>query len=60
MLEEGAQAGTGEPRRSTQLTDGQLKKCGSGASKIGIMVTERTKYLIYIRGTAYSRLCIDQ
>lgn len=43
MLEDRAQAGTGEPHSSTQFTDGQLKKCRSGAGKTGIMVTERTK-----------------
>lgn len=43
MVEDGAQAGTGEPHSCTQLTDGQLKDADLKLAKLGLVVTERTK-----------------
>lgn len=46
MVKGGAQAGTGEPHSSRQLTDCQLKKCRSGADKTGFSGNRENKISI--------------
>lgn len=43
MVEDGAQAGTGEPHSSTQLTDGQINNADLKLAKFDLVVTERIK-----------------
>lgn len=46
MVEDGAQAGTGKPYSSAQITDGQVKKCRSGDGKTGFSGNRENKISI--------------